>query len=104
VKNHQSLKKGQKHTTPKKNLEFICGRWIDSYVADKICLRQIIFIHERRFEKLNFPACNIIFSAFICLFGFTNFKKSDFAEKKTEKILLKKNLNGPMRKNLVQYG
>jgi hypothetical protein len=33
-------------------MEFICGRHISS-VADEILLWQMIFIHARRFEKIN---------------------------------------------------
>jgi hypothetical protein len=42
-------------------LEFICGRWIDSFMADEIYLLQMIFFHGRNFI---FPAYNMFFSAF----------------------------------------
>jgi hypothetical protein len=61
-------------------------------VADKICVWQMIFIHERRFEKPNFLACEMIFSAFflfshLLIFCSKMKKKLDFTAKKIKKLI-----------------
>jgi hypothetical protein len=57
---------------------------INHYMADEIHLLQMIYIHERQFEKINFPACDMIFSAFFFLFDPISLKNI---------YLLKKNIN-----------